>query len=323
MNHPPTPVNEGIAVPLHSKADCDKLKAEFRVVTRKHRRGATAASKKESHHIVQDKAMKGLISKYSGFAILLSKTEHKVANARQIARNCPAGSGGGGGATTFGQLQKDAASDVSAALKNRKSSDTGKPMTAAQAKKLGECIVAEAVRETQKERKRKKRKPLTEDSKVKPVKGCLTAHTLLLMHDGALLSAAQIAEGDLLQAAGGTPARVARVRPCRGRVQRLVVGQHTIALAPQHRVRLATGALRRADTLMAGHLLDTLHGPVRIDAVSASARRHALYSIALHDAVPVASAYLGALGVEVGMPRRDLPVAAPLTLGRTRGARVA
>lgn len=321
MNHPPTPVNEGIAVPLHSKADCDKLKAEFGVVTRTHRRGATAASKKESHHTLQDKAMKGLISKYSGFAILLSKTEHKVANARQIARNCPAGSGGGGGATTFGQLQKDAAEDVSAALKNRKSRDTGKPMSPAQAKKLGECIVAEAVRETQKVRKRKKRKPLDQNSKVKPVKGCLTAQTLLLMHDGDLLAASRIEEGDLLWATSGTPQHVARVRRCRGPVQRLVLGRRSVALAPQHRVRLATGALRRADTLMAGHVLDTLHGPVRIDAVSQSQRPQALYSIALQAADGAPSAYIGHLGLEVGMPLRELPVAAHLTLGRTRGTR--
>ena len=89
MANPPAPVSEGIVVPGHSKATCDKIKAEFGVVTRTHRKGAKASTNKESHHALQDKAMKGLISKYSGWAILLSKTEHAVANSSQIARNCP------------------------------------------------------------------------------------------------------------------------------------------------------------------------------------------------------------------------------------------
>ena len=57
MAHPPTPASEGVNPAILRKLECDKLKADHKVVTRTHRKGAKASSGKESHHILQDKAM--------------------------------------------------------------------------------------------------------------------------------------------------------------------------------------------------------------------------------------------------------------------------
>ena len=68
-NHPTAPVFESVVGPVPT--NCDSLKLKYGIVTRKHCRGSSNA-RKESHHILQDKAMTGLISKYSGWAVLLN-----------------------------------------------------------------------------------------------------------------------------------------------------------------------------------------------------------------------------------------------------------
>ena len=307
MANPPTPASEGISPAMRKAAECKKLKGDYKVVTRTHRRGAKASSNRESHHVLQDKAMKGLISKYSGFAILLTKTEHKIANAHQTARNCNGGKECVG-AATFGELKKDAKGDLEKALENRKNKDTGKPISKAKAKKLAQCIVDEAEKETNKKRKKsknkKQRRPLKSKDKVKGVKGCLAAGTLLWMDDGARVDVAQLFEGMLLGTSDGARP-VQRVARCNGRVQRLVVDGEQIDLSPQHYVQLANGSLRRADALIAGHVVNTHAGPRALTSTHSDHTRSALFSIAL----PAhAVCHVGAAGLSIALPEYGIAV---------------
>lgn len=307
MANPPTPATEGVNPALQKKLECDKLKADHKVVARTHKKGAKASSSKESHHVLQDKAMTGRISKYSGFAVLLSKTEHKIANALQTKRNCVGGREGMG-AKTFGQLKKDAKSDVTAALKNRKNKDTGKPISGAKLKKLAQCIVDEAVRETQKKRKKnknkKQRKPLKNDDSVKPVKGCLAAGTQVWLGNGEQINVAQLTEGMLIQTPYGARP-VQRVGQCRGQVRRLQLGGEQIDLSPQHFVQLANGSMRRADALLPGHVVRTRSGPKALTATRINDSHNVLFSVAL----PAhAVCYVGAIGLNVALPSYDVLV---------------
>ena len=287
-------------------AECKKLKDDHGVDTRTHRKGAKASTHRESHHVLQDKAMKGLISKYSGWAILLTKTEHKVVNALQTARNCNGGKDGQG-ATTFGQLKIDAKADIKAALKNRKDQN-GKPISGPNLDKLADCIVDEAVKATNKKRKtnknKKQRKPLKNNDNVKPVKGCLAATTQVWLADGKQVDAAQLAEGMSIRTLDGDRP-VQRVTHCSGRLQRLVLAGEQIHLSPQHCVQLANGSLRRADALLPGHVLSTRAGPLTLTSSTSDRSPHMLYSIAL----PAhAMCHVGAVGLNIALPGYGIAV---------------
>lgn len=302
MANPPTPASEGISPAMRKAAECKKLKEDYRVVTRTHRKGARASSKRESHHVLQDKALKGLISKYSGWAILLTKTEHKVANAKQIARNCNGGKEGQG-PKTFGALKKAAKADIKAALKNRKHKDTGKPISGPKLEKLAQCILDEAVKETNKKRKKNKnkrqRKPLKDGDGVKGVKGCLGAATLVWLARNRQLFAAELREGMQVRTSCGLR-RVQRVSQCGGgSMLRLGLAGEEIDLSPEHVVQLASGAMRRAGTLLPGHVLSTRSGPCTLVSNTPVHGRHVLYGIAMRKG---AICHVGALGLNIALP---------------------
>jgi hypothetical protein len=313
-NHPPAPVVETIVVPIHTDADCDAIKAEFDIETRTHRKGAASGTGMESHHVLQDKAMTGLISKYSGHAVLLAGAvggEHDIINNSQIARNCPPGSGGGAGPSTFGQLQTAARDDLAKGLQGRRvSNKTGKPMSKAQAEKLADCLVAEAVRKTNEKREDKGEEPLNADSAVSPVQGCITPDTLVWTADTTPVAAHRLSEGMLVRGAGGLRA-ILGVEECYGETIEICLESDSVVLASSHRARLDIGAYVRADKLQVGDVLATLYGGRRIRDLrrSCAPTRLRRFLLSAKD-----ECYVGSTGIEIEAERAAVPVVAHCTV---------
>jgi hypothetical protein len=276
-NHPTAPVFESVVGPVPT--NCDSLKLKYGIVTRKHRKGSSNA-RKESHHILQEKAMKGLVSKYSGWAVLLnagSGGEHDVVNAAQAARNCP-----GGGPMSFGGLLQDSTKDLEGALVGKV--HDGNTMSPAEAKKVAACLVAEAEEETNKARKDKKKKPLTANSKVDPVtQQCLPAGTLVWLDGRSRAAVETLVEGTLIEVAQG-PRPIARVTTCAGPLVEIRFGRHRAALAAHHRVRLANASMLRADKLRPGHVVAAAAGPLRVAEVRTGDAVVPLFRFALAEA---------------------------------------
>lgn len=298
-NHPTAPVLESVVGPVPT--NCESLKLKYGIVTRKHRKGS-GNKRKESHHILQDKAMKGLISKYSGWAVLLnggSGGEHDVVNAAQVARNCP-----GPGPKTFGELLKASTEDLEKALVGKVKD--GNTMSKAEAKAIAKCLVAEAEEETQKARKDKDRKPLNADSRVKQVEGCLPAGTLVWLNDFERVPVEQLTEGMSLQFASES-ATITRVERCAGRVVEMALGGFVLALAGHHRVRLDSRRMLRADMLQRGSLVDTDAGPLVVTSVRLCDEVVPLYRFQF---AKQGACRIGDGGVWVEVPPNEVRVAA-------------
>lgn len=256
-NNIPTPVLNSITVAIHSDATCSQIKAKYNIKSRKHARGGSGNI--ESHHILQDKAMKGLISKYSGHAILLTKSVHRRINARQIARNCP-----GPGPANFGELQKSARDDLKTVLRGKK--HNGNTMTAAEAKIAADCLVVEAVKATQANRKKKNKKYLNDNSRVKKVKGCFSPRTLIWLNDRVKVAVESLQSGDIIETNEG-PMKVVLTDTCVTTLIEVNIGHSWVAMAPFHRVLLDNGRFLRTDLLKVGHLVETVHGPQQVQNI--------------------------------------------------------
>lgn len=270
-NNPPTPVLNSMSFSPPSDATCTQIKAKYNIKTRKHKKGGSGNI--ESHHILQDKAMTGLISKYSGHAILLTKSVHRRINARQIARNCP-----GPGPSSFGELQDSARDDLKAVLKGKK--HKGNTMTSAEAQIAADCLVAEAVVATQANRKKKGKKYLSQNSKVKKVKGCFAIGTLIWVNDRVKVAVESLQPGDTIETNKG-PRNVVLTDICVTTLIEIEIGDSLIAMAPFHRVLLKNGRFLRSDLLKVGHQVDTAHGPQRVQDVRFIDYAHNLVSFAL------------------------------------------
>ena len=290
-NHPTAPVFESVVGPVPT--NCDSLKLKYGIVTRKHCKGSSNP-RKESHHILQDKAMTGLISKYSGWAVLLnagSGGEHDVVNAAQAARNCP-----GGGPTSFGELIKASTKDLEGALVGKV--NDGNTMSPAEAKKVAACLVAEAEEETNKARKDKKKKPLNANSRVDPVsQQCLPAGALVWLDERTRALVETLVEGTMIEVAAG-PRPIARVSICAGPLVEIRFGRHRARLAGHHRVRLANASMLRADRLRPGHVVDAAAGPLRVAKVHIGEAVVPLFRFALAQA-DVCRVGSGGLWIEV------------------------
>jgi hypothetical protein len=276
VNNAPTPVLESIAVAINTDEDCAAIKSRFGIETRTHRKGADSSSGMESHHILQDKAMTGNISKYSGHAVLLngkSGGTHDVVNASQIARNCPPGSGGGAGPTTFGALQQAARDDLVKGFKQEGKTDE-------EAKKLADCLVAEAVAATQDNRAKKKKPYLTQNSPVSPVQGCLASGTLVWLDAFERIPIETLRVGTMI-AARSAECRVVRTDQCWARVVSIAIDGEVVRLAPYHRVRLPTGRSIRVDALRTGHTLCTVNGPAHVTRVESADRAERVFNFGL------------------------------------------
>jgi hypothetical protein len=312
-NHPTAPVFEAVVGSIPK--NCDQLKAKFGIKTDKYKRGSSN-KRKEKHHILQDKAMKGLISKYSGWCVFLnggSGGEHDIANASQVAKNCNGGAEGLG-PKTFGDLLKSAKDDLEKALEGKV--HDGNTVSKAQAKRLAACLVAEAEEKTQKERKRKKRKPLNANSRVKPVKGCFPFGTLIWLSATSWIPVQNLLEGITVETtAGGHP--VVRLEECLGAVVELSVAGTSVQLAPHHRVRLSNKAFVRSDMIRRGHVVDTAAGSMIVEAVTQLPAQR-LYGVRLshRDACRV-----GMVGLWVELLQSDIPVIGHARVGTFDGQR--
>ena len=273
-NHPPAPVLESVN-PGTGGDKCEQLKAEFGIETRKHRKGAPKSSGMESHHVFQDAAM-GDVSTYSGWAVLLGGApngEHDIVNAEQIATNCPSGSAGGAGPSTFGALKAASEAHLTKGLTG--ANRNGKTISPQQAAELAKCLVEEAERETKKYME-KKGKDLNDDTPVDPVAGCLAPHTLVWMSDFVQVPVEDLQPGMRLEG-HTTEHTIARVGRCFGPVVEIDLGNDRISLAPYHRVRLENEAYIRAGWLQPGHRLKTASGSARVESVHVEHRSQHLY----------------------------------------------
>ena len=291
-NNGPTPVLNSIAVTKHSKIKCDAVKAKFNIKTRKHAKGGSGNI--ESHHICQDKAMTGLISKYSGHAILLTKSVHRRINARQIARNCP-----GPGPTTFSELQISAREDLRTVLKGKK--HNGNTMTDAEAKIAADCLVEESVRATQANRKKKKRKYLTQNSRVKKVKGCFARGTLIWLNNRVKVPVESLQPGDIIETNEGTRT-VVLTDTCVTSLIEVEIEHSWVRMAPFHRVLLTNGRFLRSDLLKVGHQIDTEHGPEQIQNIRFIEFTKEVVSFTLE---APGACRIGACGLQVNVPHSD------------------
>jgi hypothetical protein len=304
VNNPPAPVIEEIKLAWLGEEECEKLKAEFNIETRQHKKGANTAGDRvptdkgmESHHILQDAAMKGLVSKYSGWAVMLDGSpggEHDVANQSQINRNCPGGAEGTGPAS-FGALQEAGRDDLAKALKDRKGMD-GKPMGEEKAKQLADCLVVEAV--GQSEEKHTGKEDLTEKTPVSPVKGCFAAGTWIWLTGIECMAVEDLEPGTWVSGQSGKR-EVVRTEECRGSLVEIELSAETVRLAPFHRLYLACGHMARADELVEGHFLESLAGPLRVKGVRRSTADELVHTFgfATNDSCPI-----GRSGVLVEIP---------------------
>jgi hypothetical protein len=305
VNNPPAPVIEEIKLAWLGEEECEKLKAEFNIETRQHKNGANTAGDRvptdkgmESHHILQDAAMKGLVSKYSGWAVMLDGSpggEHDVANQSQIDRNCPGGGVQGAGPATFGELQNAGRDDLTKALKDRKGKD-GKPMGEEKAKHLADCLVVEAGKQS--EEKHKGEEDLTPNTPVSPVKGCFAPGTWIWLTGTEGMLVEDLEPGTWVSSLSGKR-EVVRTEECRGSLVEIELGAETVRLAPFHRLRLASGHMVCADALVEGHLVESLAGPLRVEGVHRSTRDGLVHTFgfATSDSCPI-----GRSGVLVEIP---------------------
>lgn len=293
-NNPPCPVVNSITIAKHSGVKCDQIKAKYNIKTRKHAKGGSGNI--ESHHILQDKAMTGLISKYSGHAVLLTIPVHRRINALQIARNCP-----GPGPATFGALQKSARDDLKKVFTGKK--HNGSTMTAAEAKIAADCLVAEAVKKTQKYRRNKKpKKPyLTQNSPVKTVAGCFAYGTLIWLNNGVNVPVEYLQPGDLIETNTG-PMAVVRTSTCVTTLVELEIGEARVSMAPFHHVHLANGHTLKSGLLKAGQQVETACGPQRIKNIQFIEFTHEVVSFSIEG---FGACRIGECGLLVDMPHLD------------------
>lgn len=288
-NNPPIPVLNSIAVAKQSAAKCSQIKAKYNIKTRKHKKGGSGNI--ESHHILQDKAMTGLISKYSGHAILLTKSVHRRINAKQIARNCP-----GPGPQTFGELQKSARDDLKSVLKGKKYK--GNKMTAAEAKIAADCLVAEAVKATQANRKKKNKKYLSQNSKVKKVKGCFSIGTLIWLSSSLKVEVEKLESGNSIETSRG-PVGIVLTERCITDLVELEIGGTKISMAPFHRVLIGSGRYLRAELLREGHSVVTATGLQQIDKINHLGYTENVVNFLMEN---VGSCKVGSCGLIVDVP---------------------
>jgi len=313
-NHPPMAVLNAVGITVHDKTECETLKEKHGIKTQRHGKGAVGGRtegspnyEKESHHILQNAAMKGLISKAAGCALLLDGSSggmHDQINAAQIKRNCP-GPGGAAPPTNFGDLVKASRDDLADVFKKdqKKKED---------ADKLADCIAADAVKTAQEAREAKDQDPLEATTGVQKVEGCFPAATPVWLEDGSCAAAADVVLG--LAARGGL--RVTRIDGCVTPVVELSTSRGTVALGYSHRVKMASGHSRRADELRVGQEVSTIFGPCEIRDVRRRLQPEPGFTFGFeaHAATPV-----GECGVWAEMPWLGPPIRGFVDLREERG----
>jgi len=128
VNNPPAPVQEQVNPAIPGVGDCATIKEEFGIETGTYssHNGSTGGGG-ESHHVLQDAAAKGIISRGPALCVLLAGgaagTEHQTVSNRQNDRmyNKKRGSGAVP-ASDFGGLKAQSKADLSAGLEGKRTS---------------------------------------------------------------------------------------------------------------------------------------------------------------------------------------------------------
>lgn len=286
-NNPPLPVIELLHLLLPEMTKCEVAKAAYGIETRPHGNGANRNGKrvpgdkgKESHHILQDKAMEALVPREDGQAVLLCAAkddEHKIINKLQRDRNCPpgTGTGGGHGPSTFGALKASAKSDLSAGLQGGE-----RNVPKEDADIIADCLVAEAEKEANKTRKKKGETPLKDSDPVLPVKGCLDGDILVWLDDSVKAPAKDLSyEHSIITKMGRT--KITRIDACNNVMYKIKVCGEFINISASHRVQLAMGQYIRVDSLKVGHELSTAFGKKRLESIERISGCHNAYNFGI------------------------------------------
>jgi hypothetical protein len=245
---------------------CTKIKLEFNLVTGTHADNEDRKSvTNQSHHVLQDEALKGRgVPTNDGFAVLLADshrgTEHRIITNLQNARrdNKRFDRAGTLPASTFGVLKTQARSDLVAGLAGNRTNDEGRAMTSAEAEVAADCLVTEAEKAAKKAAKANGKK-LNDDSRVDQPGGCFAAGTRVRLASGELRAVECLRRGDRVRTLTGD-AEVVRLDRCHHRLVELVVGDSVVVLAAYHRLFDEAGCAVRADTLRPGDRVATVDG---------------------------------------------------------------
>jgi hypothetical protein len=270
--------------------ECAKLKAKFGIKTGPYKNNpGSKADGVQSHHVLQNAQMEPAgVPHADGFSILLgdskSGTEHCTVNNLQKARASSKST-----ASTYGQLRKDAQSDLAAGLEGRRQDAEGNTMTQAEAAKAAECIVAEADKAAKKTAK-DKGISLDDNTPVNQVGKCVAAGTLVWLASGELRAVERLKAGDRIRTTAGDRA-IVRVDTCLSPAVELVVAGTRLVVARYHRFVDDEGMPIRADALRPGDFVSTARGMRAVEAVSHREEAQRLYGLGLSEG---AIAYLEA-----------------------------
>lgn len=315
VNHAPTPVMEGVSPGIAAPLDCAKLKADFNIETGSHKENKEGPTKKnsptyQSHHILQDAATNGIVSRDAALAVMLGDscrdTEHQRVTSRQNERrdNKKYARGGATPGSTFGEVKKQSKADLSTALAGKRKNAEGREMTKAEADFLADCLVADAEKEAKRQAK-KDGKKLNDDTPVERPGGCFVAGTLVWLDAHHKVPVEALLRGARLETSAGTLA-VVRIDPCHHDVVTIVLDGHEVSLASFHRVVGERGVLARAGSLRVGDVVQTHEGARMIEAVRRSAGLVPVHGFGLG---PAARCRIGEVGVWVEVSASGPPVA--------------
>jgi hypothetical protein len=313
VNHPPAAVLNALSITVPD--NCTELKTKHGITTRPHGDGAKGAKNeankgteiygKESHHVLQNAAVSGLIGRRAGIALLLDGSDgglHDQINARQIARNCP-----GPGPKNFGELVKAAREDL-------RDSFEKKPMPKEDADALATCVTNEAAKAAEDASvDDDDRTTLTSKTGVAPVKGCFPATTLVWLDElGPPLCLGEIQVGMMTR----DGRRVLRTDHCVSELVELHTGFGQVELAGAHQVVMSSGRLCRADRVRAGDQVATLYGPSELLTVRHLERRVPVISLGFERRTQLA---VGSCGIWVDVPWSGPPITARALLTHEGG----
>lgn len=316
VNHVTTPAVESPTDPGTVEDECEALKKKYKLDVACHDDQEEAKSvDNQSHHILQDATVGDYISRGEGLCVLLADshggTPHRVTTSRQNKRmNNKKKPGGPKPATNFGELKKLSAEDLTESFKKMGAEDE-------EAKKLADCLVAEAEKELKKAAKRDKDLDVTDSSPVQLPNGCFPA-AMQVWLDGR--TRRRITKIDAVVAIEGRreTRRVVRRDWCVSPVVRLRVNASEVQLSPFHRVMTAFSGYRRADELNPGTMLLTHTGPAELIAVERDPRPRRIHSIGVGEDF---ECRIGRAGLWVELPNTGVEVSGTVHLGLFRPAR--
>lgn len=315
VNNPPAPVLESVSPAIQTQADCAAIKAKYDVISGKHTENNSnpnKAANDQSHHVFQDAAMRNsvgtkIVTYGQAGAVVLSGgshapgSEHAIANGHQNARSRKATKNP---RPTMGDIRKAAKADIAAALQHgnpsRKKSGDSKKKFNKDMEILADCLVMEAEEKKEANRKARGKRPykLSDDARTRPPRGCFALGSLIWLTEVVRNTVESLREGMKIELDAGEKV-IARVNDCRSYLVEIDLSVDSVSIAPFHRLRLADGRYRCADTLRRGHMLATAYGPKAIIGLKQTTEVFPIHSFSL---VETAACRIGASGLWAEIP---------------------